>query len=277
MELNQNLGDWLRWLNRVRFLVITLLLGIVIVLVQFTQVVVPLRYFVPLVILWYTLALFYGILCHWVPIAGWHAPLEIICDSLLVTGLVYVTGGHESYFISLYLLLIIVASILFSRRATFLVAGFSFILLGGMVELVFYDLLPRTAATMPGAKTLQTWILSNLFAFFAVAYLSSLLTASLRRQSAELEMKRGELEDLQAFNEDIIHSMRGGLLTTDLEGRILLLNRTGEEITGCRFQAVRGCMLQTLWPVFWLPGDAAEDGKLPQRREVDFLTPEGHQ
>src|SRR5579859_4527339 len=143
MGLNQNLGDWLRWLNRVRFLVITLLLGIVIVLEQYTQVVVPLRYFVPLVILWYTLALFYVILLHWVPIAGWHAPLEIICDSLLVTGLVYVTGGHESYFISLYLLLIIVASILFSRRATFLVAGFSFILLGGVVELVFYNLLPK--------------------------------------------------------------------------------------------------------------------------------------
>ena len=190
MELNQNIGDWLRWLNGVRFLVITLLLAIVVVLQQYTQVAVSFRYFVPLVILWYTLALFYLILLHWVPIARWHAPLEITCDSLLVTGLVYVTGGHESYFISLYLLLIIVASILFSRRATFLVAGFSFILLGGIVELVFYDVLPRTAMTMPAAKSLQTWILSNLFAFFAVAYLSSLLTASLRRQSAELEMKR---------------------------------------------------------------------------------------
>src|ERR1700747_3682630 len=277
MELNQNLGDWLRWLNRVRFLVITLLLGIVIVLVQFTQVVVPLRYFVPLVILWYTLALFYGILCHWVPIAGWHAPLEIVCDSLLVTGLVYVTGGHESYFISLYLLLIIVASILFSRRATFLVAGFSFILLGGMVELVFYDLLPKTAVGLPGVKTLQTWIFSNLFAFFAVAYLSGLLTASLRRQSAELEMKRGELEDLQAFNEDIIHSMRGGLITTDLEGRLRLLNRTGEEILGFKFDQVRGHKLYEVAPGIWQMTESCEDGALPQRREVEFRTPAGQQ
>src|SRR5579872_2546039 len=167
MELNQNLGDWLRWLNRVRFLVVTLLLGIVLVLEQYTEFAVPLRYFVPLVILWYTLALFYLILLHWVPVGRWHAPLEIICDLLLVTGLVYVTGGHESYFISLYLLLIIVASILFSQRATFLVAGFGFILLGGMVELVFFGVLPRTASTMPEGKTLQTWILSNLFAFLA--------------------------------------------------------------------------------------------------------------
>src|SRR3984957_7998413 len=275
MELNQNLGDWLRWLNRVRFLVITLLLGIVIVLEQYTQVVVPLRYFVLLVILWYTLALFYVILLHWVPIAGWHAPLEIICDSLLVTGLVYVTGGHESYFISLYLLLIIVASILFSRRATFLVAGFSFILLGGMVELVFYDLLPKTAVGMPGSKTLQTWILSNLFAFFAVAYLSSLLTASLRRQSAELEMKRGELQDLQAFNEDIIHSMRGGLITTDLEGRVMLLNRTAQEITGLRFDQVRGRPLGDLMPTIWQSTRDSEESPLAQRKEVEFYRADG--
>ncbi len=277
MELTENLGDWLRWLNRVRFLLITLLLGIVIVLEQYTQVAVPLRYFIPLVILWYTLALFYVILLHWVPIARWHAPLEIICDLLLVTGLVYVTGGHESDFISLYLLAIIVASILFSRRATFLVAGFGFILLGGMVELVFYGILPRTAATMPGGKTLQTWILSNLFAFFAVGYLSSLLTASLRRQTAELEMKREELEDLQAFNEDIIHSMRGGLITTDLSGRLRLLNRTGEEILGLKFDQVRGHKLMEAAPGIWQMTDGCEDSALPQRRELEFRTPAGQQ
>ena len=91
--------------------------ALVVCLQQYTQLEVPLRYFVPLVVLWYTLAIFYVILLRWVPLARWHAPLEIICDLLMVTGLVYVTGGHESYFISLYLLAIIVASILFSRRA----------------------------------------------------------------------------------------------------------------------------------------------------------------
>ncbi len=196
---------------------------------------------------------------------------------VLVTGLVYVTGSYESYFISLYLLLIIVASILSSRRATFLLADSAFILLGGMVELVFYGVLPRTASTMPGGKTLQTWILSNLFAFSAVGYLSSLLTASLRRQSAELEMKRGELQDLQAFNEDIIHSMRGGLITTDLQGRLSLLNRTGEEILGFTFDQVRGHKLFEVAPGIWQMTEGCEDGALPQRREVEFRTPAGQQ
>ena len=269
-----NVEAWLGWLTRVRFLLITLLLGLVVVLQQYTQLIIPMRYFVPLVVLWYTLALFYMILLHWVPLARWHAPLEIACDVVMVTGLVYVTGGHESYFISLYLLEIIVASILFTRRATFLVAGLSFALLGTLVELVYYGVLPRTAVDMPQPRTLFTWMFSNLLAFIAVAYLSSLLALSLRKQSAELEMKTGELQDLQAFNEDIIHSMRGGLITTDLNGRVLLLNRTAQEITGLRFDMVRGRPLGDFMPNVW---EAAQenDDSVAQRREVEFSRADG--
>src|SRR5712675_1593583 len=275
MDMTQNVAAWLNWLSRVRFFLITLLLALVLVLGKTSQLEVSTRFFLPLMILWYTLAIIYAILMRWIPLASWHGPIQLVCDLLLVTGVVYLTGTQDSYFIWLYPLAIIVASILFSREATFIVAGLSFVLLGGLAELIYYNVLPRMQVAVPSGRQLQTWILSNLFYFLAVAYLSSLLAQSLRRQGAELEVKRGELQDLQAFNEDIIHSMRGGLLTTDMEGRILLLNRTGEEITGYRFAAVRGMSLPELWPIFWLPGDATEDSKLPQRREVDFLTPRG--
>ncbi len=277
MELTQNVAAWLSWLSRVRFFLITLVFALVLVLARTSQLVVATRYFIPLIILWYTLAIVYTILMRWMPVASWHAGMQLFFDLILVTGLVYLTGTQDSYFIWLYPLAIIVASILFSREATFIVAGFSFVLLGGTAELVYYELLPRMQIAVPSSRQLQTWIFSNLFYFIAVAYLSSLLAQSLRRHSAELEVKRGELQDLQAFNEDIIHSMRGGLLTTDMDGRILLLNRTGEEITGNAFRDVKGRVLQQLWPSFWLPGDMTEDGKLPQRREVDLVTPEGQQ
>ncbi|HVA93789.1 MAG TPA: ATP-binding protein [Candidatus Dormibacteraeota bacterium] len=277
MELTQNVGAWLAWLSRVRYFLITLLLALVLVLGKTSQLDVPTRYFIPLIILWYTLAIVYTILMRWMPVAAWHAPIQMVCDLILVTCLIYLTGTQDSYFIWLYPLAIIVASILFSRKSTFIVAGFSFALLGGLVELVFYDVLPRMQSAVPSSRQLQTWIFSNLFYFMAVAYLSGLLAQNLRRQGAELEMKRGELQDLQAFNEDIINSMRGGLLTTDLDGRILLLNRTGEEITGYQFRTVQGTLLQDLWPGFWLVGEMNQNGELPQRRELDFLTPQGQQ
>jgi two-component system sensor histidine kinase PilS (NtrC family) len=149
-------------------------------------------------------------------------------------------------------------------------------LLGGLVELMYFGVLPRTTATMPALRTLQFWILSNLFAFLAVAYLSSLLTQSLRRQAAELEVKRGELQDLQAFNEDIIHSMRGGLITTDLAGRLMLLNRTAEEITGFRFSQVRGKLLGDLVPAIWQLTKSSDEGPLAQRKEVEFQARDGN-
>jgi len=277
MERSQNVHEWLEWLARARFLIIALLLAIVLILRDFSQLLVPTKYFLPLIVLWSTLAVFYVILLRWIPQAHWHAPLEMVCDVLMVTGLVYVTGGHESYFISLYLLAIIVASVLFPPKGTFLIAGFSFVLLGTLVELTYYEKIPRTATAMPSANSLQLWILSNLFGFLAVGYLSSLLAQTLRRKGAELEEKSEELQDLQAFNADIIHSMRGGLLTTDLDGRILLLNRTGEEITGYRFEDLRAQLLPELFPDFWLPGQLEETGGLAPRKELDFRTADGQQ
>src|SRR6266436_2903227 len=245
MDMTQIVAEWLNWLSRVRFFLITLLLALVLVLGKTSQLEVSTRLFLPLMILWYTLAIIYAIMMRWMPTASWHGPVQLVCDLLLVTGIIYLTGTQDSYFIWLYPLAIIVASILFSREATFIVAGLSFILVGGLAELIYYNILPRMQIAVPSGRQLQTWILSNLFYFLAVAYLSSLLAQSLRRQGAEME------------------------------GRILLLNRTGEEITGYRFAAVRGMSLPELWPIFWLPGDATEDSKLPQRREVAFSTPGG--
>src|SRR5271157_5278513 len=71
--------------------------------------------------------------------------------------------------------------------------------------------------------------------------------------------------------------MRGGLITTDLEGRILLLNRTGEEITGYTFHQMQGRPLPELFPAFWLPGSLDRQGQMISRREIDFLTADGQQ
>ena len=126
-----------------------------------------------------------------------------------------------------------------------------------------------------GRATLESWLGSNLFAFFAVAYLGSLLAQTIRTKGVELEQKSEALKDLQAFNQDIIESMRGGLLTTDLEGRILLINRAGAEITGHGFGLMRGENVADALPGFW-PVEVDEHGNpLAMRKEIEFRTPAG--
>jgi two-component system, NtrC family, sensor histidine kinase PilS len=275
MDLTPNERDWLWWLARVRLLVITFLLVVVLVLPLLTPFSVPARYFVPLMVLWYMLALLYALLLRWIPEARWHAPLEMVCDLLMVTGLVYVTGVYESYFIALYLLAVIVASILFTRTGAFAVAVLSVALLAAVSELAYYGVIPLMASAMPSPRALQFWLASNGLAIFAVAYLSSLLAQNLRRKHLELETKREELRRLQSFNEDVIRSMRGGLLTTDVHGRILLLNPAGEEITGYRLEEIRGRSLRDVFPGFSFEGMASEQAELPSRKEIAFRAPKG--
>ena len=149
-------------------------------------------------------------------------------------------------------------------------------LLGGALELVLYGVLPRTASSTPTLRLLDSWLASNLFAFFAVAYLGSLLAQTLRKKGVELEAKSEELKDLQTFNQDIIESMRGGLLTTDMEGRILVMNRAGAEITGSGFGLHRGEKIADIFPGFW-PVERDEQGNpLAARKEIEYKTAEGN-
>ena len=275
MELSHDTGEWLPWLGRVRFLVITSLVALVLFVRDVTHLALPTKFFAPTVVLWYSLAIFFVILLRWMPRAAWHAPLQVSCDAIMISAVVYATGAHDSYFTSLYLLIVLMGAILFSRRGAILTAAGSFILLGAVVELAYYDVIPRNSSSVLSPRGLEFWLSTNLMAFVGVAYLGSVLSASLRHKGVELEEKREQLKDLQAFNEDIIRSMRGGLLTVDLEGRIVLMNRAGAEITGRGEGPNRAAHVRDVFPGFW-PIEMDERGTpLALRKEVECRTPYG--
>jgi two-component system, NtrC family, sensor histidine kinase PilS len=258
-------------------LLIALILAVGVVWPQNVLAPTTARYFLPLIVFWITLGTIHIILLRWLPAARWHGLLQVASDVVMVSALVYTTGLQDSYFISLYWLVIIVASILFSRGVAFGAASACLVFLGVLTALSYAGKIPRTYTGAYTVDAFRFWFLSNLCGFFAVAYLASLLAQSLRRKGLELEEKREELLDLQDFTEDIIHSMRGGLITTDMEGRIVLLNRTGEEILGLRFPEIRGRRLSEFSEAFWLPEMPGMNDQLSLRREIEFRTPEGHQ
>jgi len=275
MDKSQNVQEWLSWLTRVRLLFIVIILAVGVVWPQYFPTSNAYRLLLPVLVLWITFALLELIFVRWMPHATWLGGLQVACDAVMVSGVVYATGLQDSYFNSLYLLVIIVATIIFSRRSAYIAAILCLILLGSVTMLVYSGKLPVSSMTVPTESNLRIWFLSNALGFLVVAFLGSVLAQSLRRKGMELEEKREELMDLQDFTEDIIHSMRGGLLTTDVEGRITLLNRTGEEILGRRYMDVRGQRLQDWNEEFWLPGRVDGLEKTGQRREVEFQTPDG--
>jgi two-component system, NtrC family, sensor histidine kinase PilS len=272
--LDAQTREWLVWLVRARLAMIPVLLGIVVALPRFTAFVVPPWHFLPVLALWYAAGIAFALLLRWFPRTRGHAPMQVAADLVMITAVVYVTGAQESYFVPLYLLAILVAGILFTRVGAFAAAALGSVLLTATVELAYFGRIPQTAIAQPDPRALQFWIFTNCFAIFSLAYLTSLLAHNLRGKGLELEAQRAELRSLRAFNADIIDSMRSGLLTIDLEGRILLLNQTGEQITGCRAGAVCGRLLREVLPGFCFK-ELAGPGPLPTRREIPYLTPAG--
>ncbi|MFQ5817360.1 MAG: nitrogen regulation protein NR(II) [Terriglobia bacterium] len=270
MGTTRELHDWLSWLIKVRILLITFLLGLELVIRNFTPTTVPIKYFLSLILLWYTLSILYAIFQRLGLDELLQAHTQIILDLILVTGVVYVTGALDSHFLSLYPLTIIVASILLTRRGAFLVAASGFIFFATLVEGAYFGVVPPLGMASVELRTLQAYIFINLFGFLAVAYLTSHLAQSLRETDVELQDKRGELADLQVFNENIIRSMRSGLLTSDLEGRILLMNLAAEEITGLQFRAVARLPVAEVLPDFPPPLGTA-------RREIHLRTAGGQE
>jgi two-component system sensor histidine kinase PilS (NtrC family) len=221
---------WLAWLAKVRILILTLLLGIELAIAQFTPVTFPVRLFVVAVLLAYTISVFYVALLQFWQELRVQTVLQIATDLLLVSLLIYVTGGVDSSLNFLYPLVIIVASILLSRRWAYVTAGVAFILYGAVLELCYFQIVPSYSTTHPGIRTLQAIIIVNLFGYGAIAYLAGLLASKLRQADTRLQRTRGALENLQALHENIIRSTSNGLITTTLDGRITLVNPSAEKL-----------------------------------------------
>jgi two-component system sensor histidine kinase PilS (NtrC family) len=221
---------WLTWLVKVRILILTVLLGIELVIAQFTPVAFPFRLFAAAIVFAYTIAAFYLVLLHFWDELKPQSVLQVISDLLLVTLFVYITGGVDSELNFLYPLVILLASILLPRVWAYLTAALAFILYGAVLELSYFQVVPSFSATHPGIRTLQSIIFVNLFGFLTIAYLAGVLADKLRQTDKRLAYFRGELESLQALHENIVQSTSDGLITTGLDGRITLVNTAAEKL-----------------------------------------------
>ncbi len=273
MNSTGDLKAWLQWVIKIRFVIITLVFAIEYAVRQLVPTPVnpfSIRYMGVAVVLWYVLALFYLLYNQLSRDYLLQAHLQMYSDILIITGIVHFTGDLESSYFPLYLLVIILASILLPRAQAFVVAGVSFICMASLLEFTYLpSLFPRLArhssalrllaTASPGAVdpgTLQVKIGVSLCGFFAVAYLASYLAENLRETGAELRDKTGQVASLQAINENIIQSMRGGLITTDLTGAITEINPAGAAILGRKPPEVRGKPIAAVLPIE-VPGPVA--------------------
>ncbi|HZE81013.1 MAG TPA: ATP-binding protein [Candidatus Polarisedimenticolia bacterium] len=268
-DIRFNERAWLAWLVKVRVIVISVLLAVELLIAKLTPNNVNVHLFEMVIVAWFTVSFFFMFLASLWQESKRQAIVQIFTDLAFTTALVYVTGGIDTFFNFLYPLVIIVASILLPRYWAYLTAAVSFICFGALLELIYFERIPSFQFSARGdLRSLQVVIVINFCAYLAVAHLSSSLAAKLRQAGVELRDKSGELLSLQALHENVIHSIRSALITTDLEGRVTLMNAPGQKVLERTASSVYGRHVSELF-VDRLPNiDSAQC-------EVRGLTPSG--
>lgn len=160
--------------------------------------------------------------------------LQVALDLVLASAVISVTGARSSPFIFLYPLIIIFADTMLTRIAGYITALASGVLYVIMVlyqfRLEFHSSL-RLLPVLWGEKGF-VYIFFNLIGFLLIAMLGGYLSEKIRKTGKELRESGESLRILKNLHENIVQSLASGVITLDLEGKIISVNKTALEILG---------------------------------------------
>jgi two-component system sensor histidine kinase PilS (NtrC family) len=206
-----------------------------------------------------------------------QARIQFFFDVLLVTWLVWNTGNVSSPYAALYIVIISIASIFVGPRGAIITSVASAATFNTCALLAIAGVGSAQGAEGSLANTIQTLGLSDV-SFLVVGLLAAKL-AERQHYDVQLAAATRSLADLRALHERIVESIRSGVITTDLEGRIYTFNAAAEEITGYKLEDVRdqeasiffGDMTRQIADSM----SAAASGTVSPRFQADCLTPNG--
>lgn len=208
---------------------------------------------------------------------AWQIRAQFFLDALLITSLVWRTGDISSPYITLYIVLISVSSFFLRPLPTLIMSAVCAALFVSLSVAAITSLIEPSAPVPELRKSLQI-VSFHVVAMLVVGLLASRLSDR-HRSVDELEETAKNLANLRALHERIVESIRSGLITTDLEGKIFTFNAAAAEITGLRLEQVQGTSVYDLFGDIREPIElslAAGSGhdQLP-RFEADLITPDG--
>ena len=174
-------------------------------------------------------------------------------DILLITGLVYLTGGAGSIFSFLYGAQILTAALTLGTSAAYYTAAAS-------LACYFFQALALNLGWLPpppdqplsqyvlSSQDFQLALVSNMVGITAVALLATNLARRAQVAGAKLIEAEQSAARLEQLNDDIVRSIASGLITAHDDGRILGINPAAQEILRDREGALLGKPLSTVLP-----------------------------
>jgi two-component system, NtrC family, sensor histidine kinase PilS len=210
-----------------------------------------------------------------------QARFQLAIDVLLVTWLVWNSNVIQSPYVALYILIIALSSLFLAPREAIMTSvgcAVAFTICALQITGLAGEGEPSRLVEGSLSQTIQ-WVGLFDVAFFVVGLLSARLAERQTRSDVRLMAATQSLANLRALHERIVASIRSGLVTTDLDGRIFTFNAAAEEITGYREATIRG---QDASILFGEMKDhiantlrALQAGETSPRFETSCLTSEG--
>ncbi len=162
---------------------------------------------------------------------------QAVFDLILVTMIVHLTGGPDSQFFALFIVIIAVNSVMMPFQASLLVTALAGVLY--TADIVLFH-----TGTLTVGIGLQIVLLVGVFSA------TGLLVSPVRTVTAESEVLKREVRRLRLEAADILSNIQSGVVTVDGQGKLIyanpaaldLLGLGGSEVIGQSFvDALDGC------------------------------------
>ncbi len=153
--------------------------------------------------------------------------LQCAVDLGLVTAIVHITGGWNSQFAALYILVIASAALLLPFRGGLAVAA-------GACLLYALDVLWLRPGAAPIGMVVQICV------FVVVAVGTGMVSLRLRQAGVGREELAAQLVKVQLEAADILRTIRSGIVTVDTQGRLLYANPAASDLLGINLRSYTG-------------------------------------
>lgn len=168
--------------------------------------------------------------------------VQALVDVAFISILVFATGGYDSVFSFMYVLIILLGSLERHMHgavvwALLSSAGYALVLYLQMKKV----LLPPGSEGFPvGLSHFIRTAGIHISGFFLTGVLSGLLGEDIRKGRQRVLDRDEVIRKLETFHKNVIDNIPSGILTTDLEGRVNLLNDSACAILGSRREDLVG-------------------------------------
>lgn len=262
----------LQWMLFLRVVFLTLLLGIN-VLLQSTEkniITPPFYYILVFVGGVYLFTICSALILKFFRRYSTFAYTQILMDVILISILLYYSGGSQSVFTILYLFPIITGGLILSRRGGLAAAAASTLGYGTILCLEYFGYHPDFLddywyRPLGDIRSVLNYFAIHGLTFFITAILSSLLSGRLLRTEKELISTTLKYDQLSVLYKKIFDDIPSGIIVLN-QKNMISFNPASENITGFRSDEVVGKNINLSFP------NLKVDAGMNFRSEVEITT-----